>query len=260
MSLPAQRIELFTHSYNHRRPHKLQVGLAVTQGDIRAAQRLRYQVFVDELGATLSDARHGMESDLFDPYCQHLLVRDTEYDLVVGCYRILTDSQAQLAGGYYSQSEFDLSNILALPGRFMEVGRTCVHPDYRNGATLGLLWSGLARYMTLNKYQYLIGCASIPMNLGIRQVGAICKHLRQYHLSPPEWRVFPRVPVPLLHEETTETLSVDIPPLLRGYMHLGALICGEPAWDPEFNVADLFILLDTGRLNTRYMRHFVNRC
>ncbi|MEO5703234.1 MAG: GNAT family N-acyltransferase [Gammaproteobacteria bacterium] len=259
MALPAQYVKALNAPFlDYFHPPKLQVGLASTYSDMRDAQRLRYQVFVEEMGAVLDCGEIGIESDHFDPYCQHLLVRDVANDRVVGCYRILTDVQAHFTGGYYSQAEFDMSRILAIPGRFMEVGRTCVHPDYRNGATIGLLWSGLARYMAMNKYDYLMGCASIPMELGTKRVASICRRLLRSHLSPPEWRVFPKVPVPLLSEADNET-EVDLPPLLKGYMRMGAVVCGEPSWDPDFNVADLFVLLNADRLNARYVRHFVNR-
>lgn len=134
-------------------PRNLQLSLAASYEDMRAAQRLRHQVFVAEMGAALECAETGIESDRYDPYCQHLLVRDSNTGKVIGCYRILTDSQAVYAGGFYSETEFNISRVLALPGRFMEVGRTCVHPDYRNGATIGLLWAGLARFMVINKFR-----------------------------------------------------------------------------------------------------------
>ncbi len=259
MALPAQYMNaLNAPLLEYRHPPKLEVGLAATYSDMRDAQRLRYQVFVEELGAKLNCSEIGVESDHFDPYCQHLLVRDVANDLVVGCYRILTETQARFTGGYYAQTEFDIGKILAIPGRFMEVGRTCVHPDYRNGATIGLLWAGLARYMVMNKYDYLMGCASIPMELGTQRVASICRNLLQSHLSPPEWRVVPKVPVPLLSEVQKE-VDVELPPLLKGYMRLGAMVCGEPSWDAEFNVADLFVLLNADRMNARYLRHFVNR-
>ncbi len=242
-------------AYNPAR--KLEIHFAATEDDIKDAQRLRHKVFVEEMGASLVCAEAGIEGDHYDPYCDHLLVRDTENDLVVGCYRILTDTQACLTGGYYSQAEFDLTSVLAMPGRFMEVGRTCVHPDYRNGGTISLLWAGLARYMLTQEYDYVMGSGSIPMQLGTKQVGAICRRLIHDHLSPPEWRVFPRVPVPMLDDGIKE-METDLPPLLKGYMRLGAMVCGEPSWDPDFNVADMFILLDKNRLNSRYVRHFLN--
>jgi putative hemolysin len=258
MSLPAQITALFDAAPIHDNAHRLQVALAATPADIRAAQQLRYRVFVEEMGAKLSCTEPGIESDRYDPFCQHLIVRDPANGGVVGCYRILTDTQVTLAGGYYSQSEFDLTRILATPGRFMEVGRTCVHPDYRNGATIGLLWNGLARFMVMNKFDYLMGCASIPLRTGTQDAVAVYRKLANKHLSPEQWRAFPKVPLPQVQLAGAEDKAI-VPPLVRAYLRAGAMICGEPAWDPQFNVADLFILLRADDINGRYLRHFVNR-
>ncbi|MEQ6343024.1 MAG: GNAT family N-acetyltransferase [Gammaproteobacteria bacterium] len=254
-ALQNQSFEIESHQGHH-----LHVGLAISKKDIEAAQRLRYQMFVEEMGARISCKQPGMESDRFDPYCQHLLVRDLNNDQVAGCYRILTDTQAIEAGGFYSQTEFDLSNILTMPARIMEVGRTCVHPNYRNGSTIGLLWAGLTRYMDINNFDYMMGCASIPMSMGVKKVAATYHYLRDNHLGPDAWRATPRLAVPgldLFQHDITATPST--PPLLKAYMRLGAVICGEPAWDPHINVADMLILLDRDRLDARYVRHFVNR-
>jgi len=259
MSLPARLENFFeAESRRARAKHRLRVGLAATDDDVRAAQRLRHRVFVEEMGARLDCDEPGIESDRFDPFCQHLLVRDVASDEVVGCYRILTDTQAAHAGGFYSQTEFDLTRILAIPGRFVEVGRTCIHPDYRSGAAIGLLWSGLARFMFMHKYDYLMGCASIPLHGGMEQVGAIWHTLATSHLMSPEWRVFPRIPLAALPKPDDDA-TPDLPPLIRGYLRLGARACGEPAWDPAFNVADLFLLLSLDRLNARYAQHFIRR-
>ena len=259
MSLQA-RMESTLDAESHRAHtrHNLRVGLAVTAEDVRSAQRLRHRVFVEEMGARLHAGEPGIESDRFDPYCQHLLVRDAMSGQVVGCYRILTDAQAARAGGYYSQTEFDLTRVLAVPGRLVEVGRTCVHPDYRNGAVIGLLWSGLARFMLMHRYEYLMGCASIPLTGDVKQIGALWHALAATHLSPPEWRVFPKTPFAAL-PESASSAPVELPPLIKGYLRLGAQVCGEPAWDPAFNTADLFLLLNLDRLSARYARHFVHR-
>lgn len=241
--------------------HRLYVGLATETGDIRAAQRLRYQVFVEEMGADLGDPKTAIEQDGFDPYCQHLLVRDAARDdRVVGCYRILTDEQAAHTGGYYSETEFDLTQILSLPGRIMEVGRACVHPEYRNGATVSLLWQGLARFMIVHKFDYLMGCNSISLELGADYIAALYSSLSEGYLSPPQHRVYPHLPLFNSPPDVarSETL-VAIPPLLKAYLRMGAVICGEPAWDPQFNVADLFVLLAVRRIHPRYVRHFVER-
>ena len=240
-----------------RSKHRLRLRFADTLEDLRAAQRLRHRVFVEEMGARLPLTEPGIESDRFDHYCQHLLVWDEDTDQAVGCYRILTDSQAVRAGGYYAQTEFDMTRVLAVPGRLIEVGRTCVHPDFRNGAVLGLLWSGLARFMLMHRYDYLMGCASIPLTDGVEQVGAIW-HALATHLSAPEWRVFPKTPFAAL-PEATPAKRAELPPLIKGYLRLGAQVCGEPAWDPAFNVADLFLLLSLDRVTARYAQHFIRR-
>jgi putative hemolysin len=256
----AARLEEFFEAESRRAQvkYRLQLGLAATADDVRAAQRLRYRVFVEEMGAQLSNDEPGIESDRFDPFCQHLLVRDVTTDEVVGCYRILTDTQARAAGGFYSQTEFDITRVLAMPGRVVEVGRTCIHPDYRTGAVIALLWSGLARFMLLHRYDYLIGCASVPLREGIERVGAIWHMLAASYLMSAEWRVVPRAPFEVLPRPADNT-PPELPPLIRGYVRLGARVCGEPAWDPAFNVADLFLLLSLDRLSARYAQHFIRR-
>lgn len=238
-----------------RHSTQLVVSLARRRDDIEAAQRLRYRVFVEEMGARVDSAQPGIESDRFDPFCQHLVVRDRASDLVVGCYRILTDEGARDAGGFYSQTEFDLTRILALPGRLMEVGRTCVRPDYRNGTTLALLWRGLTRFMFAHGYDSMIGCASIPLVGGSDQALAIYHALNKHYESPEGCRVYPKMRLP--RSKGTPVANADAPPLLRAYLRAGARICGEPAWDPFFGVADLFLLLRLQDIRGRYARHFL---
>lgn len=259
MTITAQLEHYFdAETRRARSKHQLRVGLAYSLEDLRAFQRLRHRVFVEELGARPALAEPGIESDRFDHYCQHLLVWDESSDQVVGGYRILTDSQAERAGGFYSQTEFDLTRLLATPGRRVEVGRTCVHPDYRHGAVIGLLWSGLARFMLMHRYDYLMGCASIPLSMGIEQVSAIWHSLSAEHLCGPETRVFPKTALTLLPPPAAED-APELPSLLRAYLRLGAQVCGAPAWDPEFNVADLFVLLSLDRVTGRYAQHFIRR-
>jgi putative hemolysin len=140
----------------------------------------------------------------------------------------------------------------------MEVGRTCVHPDYRSGATIALLWQGLARYLVINKIDYLMGCASIPLRHGTDEALAIYRRLADRHLAPAEWRVYPRNPLPRVNLAGTHA-DVAVPPLVKGYLRVGAKIGGEPAWDPQFNVADLFIMLRADSISARYSRHFIHR-
>ena len=139
MSLSQTMLTLFGNVAPPQHPRQLSIRFATSKRELEAAQQLRYRVFAQEMNAHCDGEREGFDIDRFDAYCQHLLVVDEVSDRVVGCYRILTDARAVQAGGYYSQGEFDLTRVLGLPGRFMEVGRTCVDPSYRSGAVIALL-------------------------------------------------------------------------------------------------------------------------
>lgn len=232
------------------------VALATSESEIQEAQALRYQVFGEEMGARLAlqSAAMGLDIDRFDVFCSHLLVRDNIGHEVVGTYRILTPDGAAACGGYYSESEFDLSRLQAIRTEMVEVGRSCVHPAHRSGAVVSLLWSGLVAFMQEHRHRYLMGCASISMADGGRQAASLHKSLCHNHCAPAEWRVFPRCPLPLAGLDAASVASV--PPLLKGYLRVGAYICGEPAWDADFNTADLFLLLSMEKMNPRYARHF----
>src|SRR5690606_35247873 len=143
--------------------HVLVVGLASTADEVEQIQRLRYSVFTEEMGAVFPDAHDGIEQDRFDPWCEHLMVRELDTGSVVGTYRILTPEKARKAGGYYSESEFDLSGLDALRSDLVEVGRSCTHADHRSGAAIMLLWSGLAEFMRRRGYRYMLGCASVSL-------------------------------------------------------------------------------------------------
>lgn len=234
---------------------KFRVSLAHNDEDVRAAQRLRYKVFAEEFGARLECRIPEHDTDLYDPFCDHLLVRETESDRVVGTYRILAPAAARRIGLYYTENEFDLTRLLHLRDRMVEVGRSCIHPDFRGGSVIALLWAGLAEYMIANKYEYLIGCASIPMTDGGHNAANVFKALVDDHLAPIEYRVFPKYPLPFEH--LADGQPALVPPLIKGYLRAGAWVCGEPAWDPDFNTADLMLLLPLSRLNPRYLRHFI---
>jgi len=228
---------------------------AHSHAEVLEAQRLRYKVFAEEMGANLPSAKEEIDRDIFDKYCEHLIVRESDENKVVGTYRILTPNQAQKIGGYYAQTEFDITRLLHLSASMVEVGRSCVHRDYRDGGTITQLWSGLAQYMQRNNHEYLIGCASISMADGGHIAASLYRKLHRIYGAPVEYSVFPRCPLPL--HALNQYLDAPVPPLLKGYLRLGAYICGEPAWDPEFNTADLLILLPMSRMNDRYVKHFL---
>jgi len=233
----------------------LYFSLARSPSEIMEAQRLRYQVFAEEMGARLN-GHDNLDRDGFDAFCDHLLIRDRETGKVVGTYRILSPAMATEAGGYYSSGEFDLSRISHLFDRTVEVGRACVHPDYRNGSTIALLWAGLAKYMINNRYDTLIGCASVSMADGGHLAASLYNRLKDEHLAPAEYRVFPRCPLPL-QALRQDLADAPCPALVKGYLRLGAWICGEPAWDPDFNTADLLVMMPISRINRRYAAHFL---
>ncbi len=251
---------MLKHSQPRREPasdkgRKLHVGLATCETEILEAQKLRYRVFAEEMGARLATRTPGVDRDIYDPHCEHLIVRDEDAGRIVGTYRILSPAAARRVGGYYTENEFDLTRLQHLRGSLVEIGRSCIDADYRSGAVIALLWSGLARYMRDNGYQHLIGCASVSMADGGHAAASLYNRLRSTHLAPLEYHVFPRCPLPLAL--LRGDLGAEPPPLLKGYLRAGAWICGEPAWDPDFNTADLPVLMPMNKVDDRYARHFL---
>ncbi|WP_349815613.1 GNAT family N-acetyltransferase [Polynucleobacter paneuropaeus] len=233
-----------------------QITWASTPNEIKEAQRLRYKVFAEEMGANLAQNHEGLDVDEFDAYCDHLLIRDQETLKVVGTYRVLPPHKAQEIGRLYSDSEFDLTRLNHLRPKMVELGRSCVHADYRSGAVIMALWSGLAQYMQKHHYEIMLGCASIPMADGGHFAASLYNSLSEEQMAPSENHAFPRLPLPL--DKLNGGLDVEPPPLIKGYLKLGAKICSAPAWDPDFNTADLLTMLRLSEINPRYAKHFLN--
>lgn len=233
---------------------KLVLSMASTPEELREVQRLRYKVFIETMGLSSLVREDGLDSDEFDEHCDHLIVRDSSTLRVVGTYRLLSASRARKLGRVYSEGEFDLGRLNNLRGRMVEAGRACIHPDYRGGSVIMLLWSGLAEYMRRENCDYLAGCASISLADGGHNAVAVYQSLAGTHLAPSEYRVTPHLPFPFSKLEAAQ--KPQVPPLLKGYVRSGAWICGEPAWDPDFESADLFLLLPLANLDGRYARHY----
>jgi putative hemolysin len=237
----------------------LVVSWAKHSDEVRQAQRLRFSVFADEMGARLDTSLPGHDIDLFDNYCEHLLVRDEATQEVVGTYRLLTPVQARRVGSTYSDLEFDLTRLRSLRERMVELGRSCVHRDYRHGGVIMALWGALAEFMVRNKLDTMIGCASIPMLhngiVGGDVAASIWHQLKASHLAPIEHHVRPRLPLPV--EQFDSSLMVEPPALIKGYLRLGAKVLGAPAWDPDFNTADLPMMMRIHDLPSRYRKHFL---
>ncbi|MFZ6639822.1 GNAT family N-acetyltransferase [Undibacterium sp. TC4M20W] len=234
---------------------KLNLSLATTAKEVKEVQRLRYKVFIESMGLSALSNPDGLDKDEFDEYCDHLIVRDSKTLKVVGTYRILGPNAARQLGRYYSETEFDLSRLQHIRNSVAEAGRACIHPDYRSGAVIMLLWAGLAAYMRRERCSHLIGCASISLTDGGQNAAAIYRGLSAADFSPLEYRVTPHTPFPL-DEIDSSTTEARIPPLLKGYLRAGAWVCGDPAWDPDFHSADLFVMLPLANLDDRYARHY----
>jgi putative hemolysin len=232
--------------------------VAGTADEVAAAQRLRHLVFAEEMGATLHSAVPGLDADEFDPHCDHLLVREDGSGEIVGAYRMLPPHRAAKLGRLYSDGEFDLTCINPLRDVLVETGRSCVHPDHRNGAVINLMWTGIARYLHLHGHRWLGGCASVPLYDGGQTAAAVWEVVKGKHLSPPRLRVTPRIPY-AMPESTMDRAEMvrAVPPLLKGYLRLGAWVCGEPALDADFGVADFYVLLSLDRVDPRYLKHFL---
>lgn len=252
-------------------PRKLIVQWASCEADVRQAQRLRYQVFAREMGANLSppagcDA--GLDADNFDPFCDHLLVKSVDYEddadaLLVGTYRVLPPDAARRAGGLYIDTEFDLAPLADLRQRAVELGRSCVHPEWRSGGVILALWTALCQYMFLHRLETMIGCASVGLADGGQGATRLWRSLQCTHLVDTQWQVQPRQAFPLALDDglwldpaglrSTNTT----PPLIKGYLRCGARLLGPPALDAAFNTADLPMMLRVHELAPRYRKHFM---
>lgn len=244
------------------RPDRFVVSWARHQDEIMEAQQLRYRVFVEEMGARLSPppgTRAGHDADRFDDYCEHLLVRtladDGQPGAVIGTYRVLTPSAALRAGGLYTETEFDLGRVRPLLGKAVELGRSCVHPQWRSGGVVMALWGALGEFMVCNELDTMVGCASVSMRDGGHSAASLWAQLSRTCLAPAEWQVTPHQALPV--DQLRQDLAVDTPALIKGYLRCGAKLLGAPASDPEFCTADLPLLMRMADLPARYRKHFL---
>lgn len=248
----------------------LSLRLARDARDLRAAQRLRYEVFVRELGADgpLVDHEARLERDAFDPYFDHLLLIDSRRDPaelqdVVGVYRLLPPERVAAAGGYYSESEFDLSVLKASGRRLLELGRSCVHPQMRGSAAMFLLWNGLAEYVLERRIEVMFGAASFH-GTDVRAPAQPLALLHHFHRAPEGLRVTARPEqrqdMDLLPAEAVDkaVAMAGIPALIKAYLRLGGYV-SDGAWiDRAFNTLDVCLVMDTARMSVKH-RDFYTR-
>ncbi len=220
------------------------------------------------MGAVLHTRELDLDVDDYDEHCDHLVVRADSTGEIVGTYRMLSPQGARRAGGLYCENEFVIPALAGLRETLVETGRSCVHPDHRTGAVVNLVWAGIARYMLLTGYRWLVGCASVPLCTPGAPDGAfaagVWDTVRARHLAPEQYRVLPRRPWDVESARRTwggamaaVSKRPSLPPLLRGYLRLGAWVCGPPAYDLDFGVADFLVLLALDRVDPRYLRHFL---
>lgn len=247
----------------------LQVRLAETERDLLSAQRLRYRVFVDELGGNgaLVDHDARLERDAFDAHCAHLLLIDTRRDAdamddVVGVYRLMTEEGASAAGSFYSEAEYDLSALHASGRKLLELGRSCLHVDYRGGTGMLQLWQGLAEYVQDNAVEVLFGVASFH-GTDIDALAGPLSLLHHRHLAPEALRVRSRLmqPMDLVAEDTLDRIAAlrETPALIKAYLRLGGCV-GEGAFvDHAFNTTDVCLVMDTDRMSAAHRAIYTRR-
>ncbi|MEX0366853.1 MAG: GNAT family N-acetyltransferase [Ruegeria sp.] len=237
------------------------VKIAETEDELRAAQRLRYDVFVRELGGggEMVDHEAGLERDRFDPCFDHMLAIDDGSGQVIGAYRLLRGDRAQAMGQFYSEDEYDLSVLKQSGRKLLELGRSCVHPDYRGGTAMYHLWNGLAGYVAEHGIEVLFGVASFH-GTDVQALAQPLSMLHHNHLAPPDLRVRTQpqhyVDMNLMEPEDLDRRKamLEVPALIKAYLRLGGFV-GEGAYiDHAFNTTDVCLILDTARMNERQRR------
>ncbi|HYY24422.1 MAG TPA: GNAT family N-acyltransferase [Candidatus Udaeobacter sp.] len=230
--------------------------------EIQEAQQLRFQVFNLEMGKGLQASyERGLDVDDFDPFCDHLIVRDAKNGEVVGTYRLLRGSQAKKNIGFYSEREFNLDKIKKLDGELLELGRSCARKDFRDRALIPLMWEAIAHYVEKHHVRFLFGCASL-YTTEAEEVSEYFSLLKQKYYADETLRVHPidqcQFEGVIDHRTVADEhgLFLKLPSLLKGYLRLGAVVCGPPALDREFGTADFLLLLDMHKLSSDYLRRF----
>jgi L-ornithine Nalpha-acyltransferase len=257
----------------------LEVRLARTRADVRKAQRLRYRVFYDEMSAkpSVSALAYRRDRDAYDAFCDHLLVYDTDggdeknshfgrktMEEVVGTYRVLRQDMVPPGRAFYTQGEYDIAPLIAAKTpryRFMELGRSCVLKPYRNKRTVELLWQGLWCYVREHDIDVMIGCASF-MGTDPESHKIALSYLHHEFLAEPDWYVRAHdklfVDMNMVPRDQVDVKAAlkAMPPLIKGYLRLGAYVGDGAVVDEQFGTTDVLIILPVGRIDPRYFEHF----
>lgn len=243
----------------------INVRLVSNEEELHAAQNLRYNVFYKEFGAVPSNDMVNLERDFdeFDKFADHLIVTDSGdgHEVIVGTYRLMTQFKAKQIGKFYSSSEFNLDPLMNSGLNLMELGRSCVLPNYRAGSVLQLLWQGIAEYISTNNIDVMFGCASLH-STDIESLAQPLSYMYHYHLANEELR--PRA-LSNRHIEMNRISKDDInvkavfaalPPLIKGYLRVGSMIGDGAVIDPQFNTTDVCIVAQCDQVTARYKKHY----
>ena len=248
------------------RSRNFHLRLAETPDEVAASQALRYEVFVEEMAARATPERQAekREFDRFDPFCDHLLVFDTEAGpapgRVIATYRFMRRDAAQRAGGFYTATEYDISSLETYHGELMELGRSCVHADYRAGANMQLVWRGITDYVMHFGVDLMFGCASLP-TVEPDEVADQLTYLYYHHLAPPGLRPRARpelyVKMNRLPPDALDAKAAlqSLPPLVKGYLRLGGFVGDGAVIDSDFGTTDVCVVVKTDLVTDRYRRH-----
>ncbi|MFW7268359.1 GNAT family N-acetyltransferase [Gluconacetobacter sp. Hr-1-5] len=263
-------LEFERDGFPELRGGNLGVRIAANDAERDAAQALRYRVFYEEMGARPDERtlRTRRDVDEFDEYADHLLVIDHAISSgpkgVVGTYRLLQGDNARKVGRFYSSGEYDLSPLTDFPGRLLEVGRSCVDPNYRGRAAMQLLWRGIASYIFLHRIDVLFGCASLP-GTDPAPLADELTYLYHNHLAPPALRLraLPHRRVEMLRGDPNlldhRRCLARLPPLIKGYLRLGGYIGDGAVVDDQFNTTDVAVIVKSELLADKYYRHYERR-
>ena len=249
------------------RSNALHLRLAETEEEVAAAQALRYRVFYEEMSAkvTLVMAAAKRDFDVFDDYCDHMVVfddvRGAGPEAIIGTYRVMRRDAAKRCGRFYTAGEFNIANLLAFPGEVMELGRSCIKADHRNGATMQLLWRGIADYVMAHDVGLMFGCASLP-GTEPAALAVPLSYLYHHHLAPPALRAralperYVAMNVIPLRDISPRTALQMLPPLLKGYLRLGGFVGEGAVIDHDFRTTDVCVVVKTQSVTDRYFRHY----
>jgi putative hemolysin len=256
----------------------LEVRLAKTPKDIDDAQDLRYQVFYEEMGAKPTENMLASKRDFdkYDEFCDHLLLidhaREGSKNPVIGTYRLIRRPAAEKAGGFYSTSEYDVSRLVDYQGEILELGRSCIHKEYRTGPVMQLLWRGLGMYIAQHNIALMFGCASLP-GTDPQALKVPLSYLYHHHLAPPALRAkalpdlyvdMKILPREAFDPDTAfEEIKMDprngansLPPLIKGYLRVGGFVGDGAVIDHQFNTTDICIIVKTDLMTRRYQKHY----